>query len=169
MVDTTMEPVVPDQDVSGCVTVIVGRVFENDAEREMIRIAESIPSTIGPTWYSSTRTPGVVDENGNPLYLFADAITSDALIYYAQRARTLQTSSNSETVRVWLDYGASVSSPRLNSEVRSTVYLRLSYTEIHGALYSASTGFAAARQVDFDDAGNVVAVRLDGIDFPPVN
>ncbi|MEK6642825.1 MAG: hypothetical protein AABZ08_02875 [Planctomycetota bacterium] len=155
----------PDQAFTGCFEVSIVRTFNSDAERELIQRAEDLASTVGPTWVSTTQTPGLADADGNPAFLIADAVTSEDLAYYANRILTFQTSANRGTTRFYLSYTAHiidklVGTDPLTAKHRTIVRLQQGYSEWYGPL--AASGPDAWREVEFDEAGEVVEVRGDG-------
>lgn len=161
-------PMVPDQELnlqstSYCVIVSVVRYFENGAEREMIQRAEDFPSTTGPTWTSATKATSLRDANGEPRFVVADAVTSEALSYYAKRALSIQT-SNPENGVIRVFYTARlIDEQATGGEMHGPiVHLDLDYREGYGGRRGK---FYTWREVEFDQAGEVVNVRGDGEAF----
>lgn len=169
VVDDAASPSVPDQIVTGCISVSIVRTVANEVEREMVRKAEALASTIGTTWFGGTSSTVI---NGDQ-FLVADAVTSEALSYYAKRALSFQTSTTPENPRIYLTYSA-----RLLGEPRGALYfyngalygptvrLELGYGEGYNQI--AGAGFTAWREVVFDQAGEVAQIRGDGETFMPV-
>jgi hypothetical protein len=165
IVDDASVPMVPDQEITGCFEVSIVRTFSNDAERELIRKAEGLASTVGPSWASPSMSPSVVDANGDPAFLIADAVTTEALSYYAKHVLAFQTSSNRGNARAGLTYTARLLETPEGSMPEGVargpiVRLELGYSEWYGPL--AASGFGAWREVEFNQAGEVVDVRGDG-------
>jgi hypothetical protein len=162
-------PTVPDQEIPGCFNVSIVRTFGNDAERDMIRMAEELPSTAGPTWVSTTKTTGLTDANGNPVLSIADAVTAEALTYFAKHMLSLQTSTDPEIIQIYLYYSARLVDAPIGplpvSVAKSTshrpiVRLDLQYSEEHRQ--DGYHGSSTWREVEFDQTGAVIEIRGDG-------
>jgi len=78
VVDESAVPSVPDQIVGGCYSLDIERTFANDAEFALILRAESLASTVGPDWFSTTKMPGVggSDYPDVPPFPILDAVNS---------------------------------------------------------------------------------------------
>ncbi|MBI5762791.1 MAG: hypothetical protein HZA51_04615 [Planctomycetes bacterium] len=136
----------------------------------MIQRAEDLASTIGPTWVSTTAMLGYYEGNGEPAYLIGDAlatnaVTSEALVYYTFRILTYQTSTERGNIRGGLTYTARVVDQPVGANFQSAarrtiVRLTLGYSEWYGPL--AAAGIYVWREVEFDEAGDVIEVRGDG-------
>jgi hypothetical protein len=163
VVDAAASPTVPDQKIPGCFNVLISRTYLSDSERELIQRAEDLASTAGRFWFNETVFTVVEGEN----YVVADAVTSEALAYYAKRALRFQTATTAEYFRVYLNYTA-----RLLGERRGDLYyyngalygptvrLQLQYGEGYG--YPVGVAFTAWREVVFDQAGAIIQIRGDG-------
>lgn len=169
VIDGTSIPAVPDQETAGCVEVAIYRSFDNDAGRELILTAESLASTAGPTWVSQTRSTKLRDANGAPLFPVAGAVNSEALAFYAERARAFQVSTSPDDPRVILRYKAQLYRPgELYGEILQgpLVVLSLEYSEAYKPYTVA--GFSLAREVAFDESGHVVDIRRDDVEDEPI-
>ncbi|QDV90456.1 hypothetical protein RAS2_15350 [Phycisphaerae bacterium RAS2] len=156
-VDMTKTPSVSDQVIEGCYSALVERVFGDENERQLILRAEALPSTIGPQWQSQSRTSSFG-------YAFPDALTDEALAFYASRIRSFQTGEGDLPCRASVYYRARVIPQEGSSSGdpgnRKTVRLEIAHDEIRGP--TAASGIVAWREVDFDATGEVVDVRGDG-------
>jgi hypothetical protein len=164
-VNDTTTPMVPDQDINGCIGgIYVNRTFGSDFGRELIQRAEDLASTAGPSWVSATKQPSIVDANGDPAFLIVDAVTSEAIAYYAKRVLSLQTSTNPGLTRNGLCYTAGFVGqydPVPDGAMRTlTVRLELGYSEGDGQ--HPSNGVDAWREVEFDTYGELIEIRGDG-------
>lgn len=172
--------IVPDQ-ISGndCNSVTIERAYYSDSEKQLIAMAEAVPSTVGDHWYSETKTAAVdTSDSAIPNLFIADAANGEALKYYIDRSTFFTQHHDQFGVISSLTYKATVSSQvpsySLNGAVLTNVNVvsvTLEYSELFPTIELTlfiglgPPGDAPTihREVIFDKDGNLVGVTGDGM------